>query len=55
MEFVTPHASAVEPDAEIEAMLAPYRTNLTKIFSEVLGNSTVAFRVRTDVMRVPGG
>lgn len=42
MEFITPHASAVEPDAEIEAMLAPYRTNLTKIFSEVLGNSTVA-------------
>jgi 5'-nucleotidase len=54
MEFVTPYASAVEPDAEIDAMLAPYRTNLTKIFSEVLGNSTVAIP-RSDACGVSNG
>ena len=42
IQFITPYASAVEPDAEIVALLAPYRTNSTRIFGEVLGNSTVA-------------
>lgn len=40
--FVTPFVSAVTPDPAVVAMLLPYRTALTPIFSVVLGESTVA-------------
>jgi 2',3'-cyclic-nucleotide 2'-phosphodiesterase (5'-nucleotidase family) len=40
--FVTPLVSAVTPDPAVVAMLLPYRTALTPIFSVVLGESTVA-------------
>jgi 2',3'-cyclic-nucleotide 2'-phosphodiesterase (5'-nucleotidase family) len=45
--FVSPVASAVTPDPAIVNMLQPYRTAATAIFSEVIGESTVAIP-RTD-------
>jgi 2',3'-cyclic-nucleotide 2'-phosphodiesterase (5'-nucleotidase family) len=42
IEFVTPFADAVEPDAAIEAMLQPFRDELGPILNEVVGESTVA-------------
>ncbi len=41
VNFVTPTAAAVTPDAAIQAMLQPYRDALAPILNTVIGNSTV--------------
>lgn len=40
--LVTPTASAVTPDPAIEAMLAPFRSQVSAIFSTQIGTSSVA-------------
>jgi 5'-nucleotidase len=42
-EFVTPLASAVTPDPAVEAMLAPYRSQLSAIFDQRIGSATGRF------------
>lgn len=50
VEFVTPFVASAPggPDPAVEAMLAPYRTQLTAIFNTPVGSSTVAIP-RTDL------
>jgi 5'-nucleotidase len=41
--FVVPLSAAVTPDADIVAMLAPYRTALAAVFDETIGVATALF------------
>ncbi len=41
VDVVTPTASAITPDPDVDALLQPYRDALAPIFNTVLGSSTV--------------
>lgn len=52
IDFVTPTSSAVTPDPAIVNMLAPYRTDLAKVFDGKIGVANAVFPRGNNVERV---